>query len=116
MKRPQPYRLAFAPNAALPSDVNTVLARQFQNADQMFDILFRDFGNAGSGPFATIPFVTAAIAAALAGVGSSSPFVAMVPAADVTVPAHYAMVGSGTYELLAGITLEIEADATVEIG
>jgi hypothetical protein len=45
MKRPQPYRLAFAPSPSLKEDVNTNLARQFQNADQMFDILFRDFGN-----------------------------------------------------------------------
>jgi Collagen triple helix repeat (20 copies) len=44
VKRPQPYRLTFAPNPSLPPDVNAVLARQFQNADQMFEILFRDFG------------------------------------------------------------------------
>jgi hypothetical protein len=58
MKRPQPYRLTFAPNKALPADVNAVLARQFQNADQMFEILFRDFGSG----VATKTYVDAAIA------------------------------------------------------
>jgi hypothetical protein len=49
MKRPQPYRLAFAAKPSLATDVNTDLARQFNNADQMFDILFRDFGDVGGG-------------------------------------------------------------------
>jgi hypothetical protein len=58
MKRPQPYRLAFAPSSSLSADVNTMLARQFQNADQMFEILFRDFGSG----VATKAYVDAAIA------------------------------------------------------
>jgi len=58
MKRPQPYRLAFAPSKSLDAEVNAVLARQFQNADQMFEILFRDFGSGA----ATKAYVDAAIA------------------------------------------------------
>jgi Collagen triple helix repeat (20 copies) len=42
--KPQPYRLAFPANPSLKPDVNANLARQFSNADQMFEILFRDFG------------------------------------------------------------------------
>ena len=42
--KPQPYRLTFAPSPSLKPDVNAVLARQFQNADQMFEILFRSAG------------------------------------------------------------------------
>jgi hypothetical protein len=50
MKRTQPYRLAWPAQPKLPDTVNAVLARQFSNADQMFDILFRDFGNPSATP------------------------------------------------------------------
>lgn len=50
MKRPQPYRLAWPAQAKLPDTANTALARQFSNADQMFEILFRDFGNQDGTP------------------------------------------------------------------
>jgi hypothetical protein len=55
-------------------------------------------------------------AAGVAGPIGAAGLVAMVPTVDVTVAAHYALVGSGIYELQAGITLELAADATLEIG
>lgn len=44
MKRPQPYRIAWPSQKTLPPETNSALARQFQNADEMFQILFDDFG------------------------------------------------------------------------
>lgn len=56
MKRTQPYRLAWPAQPKLPDTVNAVLARQFSNADQMFDILFRDFGgNPSATPTPAVP-------------------------------------------------------------
>lgn len=40
MKRPQPYRIAWPVQAKLPEGTNAALARQFQNVDEMFQILF----------------------------------------------------------------------------
>jgi hypothetical protein len=40
MKRAQPYRLAWAVQEKLPAAANAALARQFQNADEMFQTLF----------------------------------------------------------------------------
>ena len=44
MKRPKPYVIAWPVQQNLPEPINSALARQFSNADQMFEILFRDFG------------------------------------------------------------------------
>ena len=40
MKRPQPYRIAWPVQPKLPDGTNAALARQFQNIDEMFQILF----------------------------------------------------------------------------
>ncbi len=50
-----------------------------------------------------------------AGSGGSGSGVLMTPIANVTVPADTALVGSGTYELTAGITLELGVGAVLEI-
>ena len=65
MKRTLPYRLSWPAHPKLPDTVNTVLARQFSNADQMFDILFRDFGNRGAAPAAPVKLTPAPLLAPL---------------------------------------------------
>jgi hypothetical protein len=54
VKRPQPYRLAWAAQPTLAPGVNTALGKQLTNADQMFETLFHDFGAPAAGPL-TLP-------------------------------------------------------------
>jgi hypothetical protein len=65
--KPQPYRLAFASAPSLKPEVNTVLARQFANADQMFEILFKDAGS----PTAPAPDTDPTAATAPAGTNTT---------------------------------------------
>ncbi len=55
MKRPQPYRLAWAAQPSLAPAVNVALGKQLTNADQMFETLFRDFGAPVAGTLTTLP-------------------------------------------------------------
>lgn len=108
MKRPQPYRLAFAPSTSLDADVNDKLARQFSNADQMFDILFKDFGNRAApagGPFAPLasPAFTGNVAIGV-----------VAPTARLHLPAGAAAAGLAPLKLEPGTLLTAPELGAVE--
>lgn len=88
MKRPQPYRLSWPVQLKLPEGINDALARQFTNADQMFEILFRDFGNTSGTPGPPGPAGAAGPAGATGPAGPAGPGLPVltqgsIPFADV---------------------------------